>query len=277
MEMNGVVREFLMSGISVSTANIITNPLDVIKVRLQLQNNKSQQIGFIQTAIDIVKNEGVSKLWSGIIPSIYRGFFFGGLRLGLYTPMKEIIYKYDKPSFINNIIAGSLSGGIAAGITSPIELVKTRLQAKQTDSENKTTQIIKQIIKEKGFIGLWNGSTPSIIRSIMLTASQCATYDEFKKNIQSYTLIQGMPLHLLSSMASGFISTIVTNPIDVVKTRMFMNRDKHMSPYLCIKYIYQLDGIEGFFKGWTASYIRVGPQTIIMFLVIEQLRKIKQQ
>ena len=34
------------------------------------------------------------------------------------------------------------------------------------------------------------------------------------------------------------------------------------------------EGVKGFFKGWTASYLRIGPQTCITFLIYEQMRKI---
>eukprot|EP00955_Chlamydomonas_euryale_P079088 363247-Chlamydomonas_euryale.AAC.3 len=131
----------------------------------------------------LLRNEGVAALWSGLGPSLARGFFFGGARLGLYTPIKTVIagdvpvqslsQKVRAPSqgarrkgrggmwrnthgreclcicqqrravllstprspglhtfaLTAQILAGSLSGGLAAAATSPIELVKTRMQA----------------------------------------------------------------------------------------------------------------------------------------------------
>ncbi len=131
-----VLTELLTSGISVGTANTATNPLDVIKVRLQLERNRLAAEGpgarppgmvsrtrgglaeqdrlvlargpagsmalcaccacapphpQVQTGVNIVRNEGVLALWSGLGPSLARGFFFGGARLGLYTPIKNAI------------------------------------------------------------------------------------------------------------------------------------------------------------------------------------------
>ena len=33
------------------------------------------------------------------------------------------------------------------------------------------------------------------------------------------------------------------------------------------------EGPSAFMKGWTASYMRIGPHTIISFVLIEQIRK----
>lgn len=50
-----------------------------------------------------------------------------GARLGLYTPMKTLLCgEAAKPSLEMKVLAGSLSGGLAAAVTSPIELIKVR-------------------------------------------------------------------------------------------------------------------------------------------------------
>lgn len=68
---------------------------DVVKVRLQLAKNNlevgARSPGMVQTGINVVRGEGVSALWSGLGPSLARGFFFGGARLGLYTPIKTAL------------------------------------------------------------------------------------------------------------------------------------------------------------------------------------------
>eukprot|EP00798_Chlamydomonas_sp_ICE-L_P012522 gene12522-15738_t len=114
--------EFAISGVSVAVATICTNPLDVIKTRLQLQ---------VSTGIDIVKNEGALALWKGLPPAVVRGLTYGGLRLGLYSPIKSMLVGEECKqhgggggAILTKILAGSMSGGIAAVATSPTELVK---------------------------------------------------------------------------------------------------------------------------------------------------------
>ncbi|KAG1659971.1 hypothetical protein FOA52_010604 [Chlamydomonas sp. UWO 241] len=286
----GVLTELLTSGISVSIANTATNPLDVVKVRLQMEQSKvavagagaGPRLGMLQTGAAVVRNEGVTALWSGLGPSLARGFFFGGARLGMYTPIKSALVGEGKQTFATKILAGTLSGGFAAAATSPIELVKTRLQAAGASSATGTAGaaprssmgVIRAVIAADGVVGLWKGAMPGLVRSSILTAAQCATYDEIKKTVRTYTgLHDGVTLHLSSSLLAGLITTTITNPVDVVKTRMFMGGSRYTGALQCASSIFKSDGAMGFMKGWSASYARLGPHTVIMFLTAEQLRR----
>ncbi|KAG2482543.1 hypothetical protein HYH03_018534 [Edaphochlamys debaryana] len=276
-----VITELYTSGISVGTANTITNPLDVVKVRLQLARNQvavgAKPPGMIQTGINVVRNEGVVALWSGLGPSLARGFFFGGARLGLYTPIKTMICgETARPSLEMKVLSGSLSGGLAAAVTSPIELIKTRLQAAGRDPAVPKTSmgVIRQVVAADGVAGLWKGAMPGLIRSAILTAAQCATYDEVKRGVVKATgWHDGVSLHLTSSMIAGLVTTTITNPIDVIKTRMFVGGQTYSGPIACAAHVLKQDGLYGFMKGWSASYARLGPHTVIMFLTAERLRK----
>jgi len=277
---SSVLTELFTSGISVGTANTITNPLDVIKVRLQLNHGAVEagapRLGMVATGISVVRTEGVTALWCGLGPSLARGFFFGGARLGLYTPIKTLVAD-DKPMTLGiKILSGSLSGGLAAAVTSPIELVKTRLQAagRTPGAETTSMGVIRKVVAVDGVTGLWKGCMPGLVRSCVLTAAQCATYDEIKSQVKSVTgWSDGIQVHLSSSMIAGLVSTTITNPLDVVKTRMFVSGSQYSGPFACIAHVLKQDGMMGFMKGWSASYCRLGPHTTIMFLTAEQLRQ----
>lgn len=265
-----ILNEVGLSGLSVGIANICTSPLDMIKVRMQLSKNEKN---IYKIGANIIKTEGFLSLWSGIGPSIARGFFFGGARLGLYTPIKNRISNDLPPNFYQKMLAGSISGGLAAMVTSPIELIKTNLQSKKSNNKN-STQVIKDIIKKHGLIGLWNGSIPGLLRSSLLTASQCAIYDESKKTLKHYIdFHEGFKLHIFASMISGLVTTTITSPLDVIKTNMYTGNVASKGMIHCTYELYKINGIPGFFSGWSASYLRLGPHTMIMFVSAEYFRK----
>jgi solute carrier family 25 (mitochondrial uncoupling protein), member 8/9 len=63
----------------------------------------------------------------GVVPAMVRGMVYGGLRLGLYTPIKEALQgssRNDAGSTYKKIAAGITSGALAAAITNPMELVR---------------------------------------------------------------------------------------------------------------------------------------------------------
>ena len=197
-----------------------------------------------------------------------------------------------------------MSGGLAAAVTSPIELIKTRLQAAgaslpsssasaEAGAKPMTTSmgVIRSVIASDGIAGLWKGAMPGLYRSAILTACQCATYDECKRAVVSATGWGNcIETHLVSSMIAGLATTTVTAPLDVVKTRMFLSNSpsatssgssSSASRYSgrgamvrCAADIMRTEGAAGFFRGWSAAYARLGPHTVIMFLAAERLRKI---
>lgn len=49
---------------------------------------------------------------------------------------------------------------------------------------------------------------------------------------------------------------------------------KHSGPLACAASLYASQGLRGFWRGWSANYARLGPQTVVTFLVVEQLRQL---
>ncbi|GFH14689.1 predicted protein [Haematococcus lacustris] len=189
----------------------------------------------------------------GLGPSLARGFFFGGARLGLYTPIKSAIMggNSSSASFELKVLSGSLSGGLAAAVTSPIELVKTRLQAAgKTPGAQKTSMgVIRAVMAADGVAGLWKGAMPGLFRSAILTASQCATYDEVKRGVLNYTgWSDGTHTHFTSSMIAGLVTTTITNPLDVIKTRMFVSGGRYKGALECARHVLKSEGPIGFMK-----------------------------
>merc|ERR1740127_30108 len=78
------------------------------------------------------------------------------------------------------------------------------------------------IVKEEGVLGLWTGVGPTMGRATALAAAELATYDEAKLQFQELGLIkqEGLFLHCCTAFVSGFVSTVVSSPFDVVKSRV---------------------------------------------------------
>jgi len=92
------------------------------------------------------------------------------LNLGAYGPIKNILKRFvtdDKQAaitFLRNVTAGCLSGTIAAVASNPVDLCKTKLQAKNTPYTS-SLHVIKDVIKQHGVKGLWVGTVPAAFRT----------------------------------------------------------------------------------------------------------------
>lgn len=222
-----IIAGFAASSISVATATFLTNWIDVIKVRQQLAGAEGRNLFF--TGVEVVQHDGASALFRGVTPAVARGLLYGGLRIGLYTPFKQSLSGSEgsDPGLMGKIAAGMGSGAVAAGVCNPTDLVKTRMQMAGATPKNPLT-IAAEVVREEGVAGLWKGTTPSMARAALLTAAQCATYDEVKLVFtQRFGWGDGIGTHLAVSGIAGLVTTTVTAPVDMVKVRYHTDRPEH--------------------------------------------------
>lgn len=270
------VYQFSTSGAAVAIATSCTHPLDVLKVRLQMQlaGQKGRLIGMGETFMRIIKIEGPGALYLGLAPALTRSVLYGGLRLGLYEPCKHICdLLFDSTNIIVKIASGAFSGAFATTLTNPTEVLKVRLQMNSNSGRGPIREIHHMVSKD-GIGSLWKGVGPAVARASALTASQLATYDETKQALLRWTpLEEGFHLHLISSGVAGTVGTLVTAPVDIVKTRLMLQKGVKNGIHCAYK-VMRTEGILALYKGGFATFARLGPQTAITFLVCEKLREL---
>ncbi|XP_058082676.1 uncharacterized protein LOC131230739 isoform X2 [Magnolia sinica] len=271
------------SGIAVSTATAVTHPLDVLKVRLQMQliGQKGPLTGMGKLFAQTMKTEGPRALYLGLGPSLTRSVIYGGLRLGLYEPCKYVCdLTFGSTNILVKIASGAFSGAIATALTNPMEVLKVRLQMNSNLGRGSAIREMRGIASEEGIKGLWKGVGPAMARAAALTASQLATYDESKQALIRWTrLEEGFYLHFISSAIAGTVGTLITAPMDMIKTRLMLQRESkragsYRNGFHCAYQVILTEGPRALYKGGLAIFARLGPQTMITFLVCEKLRQL---
>jgi hypothetical protein len=313
--------KFVFGGISCMTAACVTNPIDVIKTRLQLQGelagskNIDNSIkratgsgatafrvnvagdnhykGFVRGSIQIVLDEGISGLYKGLTASVMREASYSTLRMGGYDLMKDYLGANDPKNtpLWKKLVAGATSGAMGAAIANPTDLVKVRMQAQADGKGNlrsshkykNTFDAFVSIYRNEGFSGLYKGVWPTTQRAALLTATQLASYDHIKHFILNVGLLKtdNVFTHFCASVAAGFLAAAVTSPVDVIKTRIMNQPVDNVGKGLlyrgtldCFAKTLYSEGFYGLYKGFIPNWVRIGPHTIVTFIVYEQLRKL---
>lgn len=273
---------FGTSGAAVATATAVTHPLDVVKVRLQMQlvGQRGPLIGMGQTFTQMLRNEGIRSLYLGLAPALTRSVLYGGLRLGLYEPSKYVCdLAFGSTNILLKIAAGGFAGSFATALTNPVEVLKVRLQMNSGPKVGAISEM-RKIASEEGITALWKGVGPAMARAACLTASQLATYDESKRILTRWTpLEEGFSLHLISSMIAGAVSTLITAPVDMVKTRLMLQKESssyknYKNGFHCAYKVMLTEGPRALYKGGFTIFARLGPQTTITFILCEKLRQL---
>ena len=279
-------KSFACSAFSACTAEALTIPIDTAKVRLQLQTTAAgatpKYSGMFGTMSTVAREEGIGALWKGITPGLHRQCLFGGLRIGLYEPVKDLYagknHTGDVPTHIK-VAAGLTTGAVAISIASPTDLVKVRMQAEGKLPEGVPRKYPSAmgaygvIARQEGIAGLWTGLGPNVARNAIINAVELASYDEVKSALIKGGMEDGIPCHIASGLGAGFFACIFGSPVDVVKSRVMGDSAGVYNGVVdCFVKTFRNDGVMAFYKGFMPNFGRLGSWNVAMFLTLEQVR-----
>ncbi|KAF7808378.1 mitochondrial uncoupling protein 5-like [Senna tora] len=238
---------------------------------------------------EIVRSEGVAALFFGVSVTVLRQTLYSTTRMGLCDVLKQ---KWTDPeqgniSLSRKIAAGLIAGGIGATVGNPADMAMVRMQADgrlpaaQQRNYNSVFDVITRMTKQEGVASLWRGSALTVNRAMIVTASQLATYDQFKEMILEKGLVKdGLGTHVTVSCAAGFVAVVASNPVDVIKTRvMNMKVEAGTAPPYngaldCPLKTVKAEGPMALYKGFIPTVSRKGPFTIVLFVTFEQVKKL---
>ena len=288
---------FVLGGLAGCGAVTFTNPFEVVKTRLQLQG-ELQKTGnnpypnAFTAFYRIFRNEGLRGVQKGLFPAYIYQVLLNGTRLGLYEPLRDGIQQLSSNKMkpvVAMVSSGAISGIIGAFVASPLFLVKTRMQSYSGSSnlsvgfqheyvQKGTIHALRTIYKANGIRGLWRGADASMIRTGVGSAVQLSTYDatkQFLGNSGWFSNISDVYLHFSASLMTSLFVVLAMTPLDVVSTRMY-NQQAVGSLYSnaidCILKTVKTEGITALYKGLIPHYLRIGPHTILTFVLLEQLK-----
>lgn len=172
-------------------------------------------------------------------------------------------------SFVIDLLAGGVSGGISKTVVAPIERVKLLLQVQDASSQISKDKQYKGIVdafrripQEQGVLSLWRGNTANIIRYFPTQALNFAFKDKYKKifvrhnpKTDFWKFFAG---NLASGGAAGATSLLFVYPLDFARTRLAADVGKGATRQYtglgnCIATIYKTDGTRGLYRGFGVS------------------------
>lgn len=181
-------------GCGLTEAIMIVTPAEVCKIRLQSQYHSlvdpkqmthRKYTNVLQTAVLIVREEGITALYKGVLPTM--------LRQGTNQAVNFSCYQFGKKKVIEwqggrdlmpwqHMLIGGISGAFGPMANNPLDVIKTRMQRQviHEGNEPKYRGIVQGctvIAKEEGVKSLWKGITPRLMRIVPGQAITFMTYE----------------------------------------------------------------------------------------------------
>jgi hypothetical protein len=246
-------RRMFFAPIAGGVEAIIMQPLDTIKVLRQSNQYHGLKYHLQEPKI----------LYKGLTPFTGQMFVKYFLRFSTFE-----ILKSKNNDLAHNFVAGTAAGIIESLFITPFELIKTNLQ---TTEEKKPINLIKKIYKEKGLSGLYRGYLTTAMRQGTNQSFNFSIYYQLRKMLIPENDRPKFWQIICASSISSSIGPVITNPIDVLKTRYMNPKYNYNKISDAIVSIIKNEGFMTFYKGLGLRILRVSGGQIITFTVIENL------
>ncbi|XP_033332635.2 mitochondrial glutathione transporter SLC25A40 isoform X1 [Megalopta genalis] len=254
--------------------------------------------GTIDALTKIGKNEGILSLWSGLSPTLILAvpatiaYFVSYEQLRLYLKdqynnkfrKEKISVKSMEQPFWIPMFAGATARVWAATLVSPLELIRTKMQAQKL-SYAEILQALKTVVSHNGISGLWMGLSSTLLRDVPFSAIYWLHYETIKQTFRGTQ--QTFTFNLAAGAIAGSIAAFLTIPFDVVKThRQIEMGEKEIysgnkpgrssGTWSIIGKIYRQNGVKGLFTGLIPRIIKVAPACAIMIATFEHGKRFFQ-
>ncbi|CAL8360745.1 unnamed protein product [Arctogadus glacialis] len=308
------VQQMVASCSGAILTSLLVTPLDVVKIRLQAQHNPFLKgrcfvycnglmdhlclcengnskvwykapghfSGTLDAFIKIIRHEGIKSLWSGLPPTLVMAVPATVIYFTCYDQLCVALKaRMEGQTEMAPLFAGAIARVGSVTVISPLELIRTKLQS-QKQSYRELGACIRTAVESAGWLSLWRGWGPTLLRDVPFSAMYWYNYEKGKAWMceRNNTTEATFAITFLSGAASGAIASIATLPFDVVKTRrqVELGELQALNLSLCksssstwsvMSRIVAESGPRGLFAGFLPRLIKVAPACAIMISTYE--------
>ncbi|XP_071729518.1 adenine nucleotide transporter BT1, chloroplastic/mitochondrial-like [Rutidosis leptorrhynchoides] len=175
---------------------------------------------------------------------------------------------------LRRLISGAIAGAVSRTSVAPLETIRTHLMVGSCGQS--TTEVFQDIMQTEGWTGLFRGNLVNVIRVAPSKAIELFAYDTVKKNLAPKPGEQAkfrVPESLIAGAVAGISSTICTYPLELLKTRLTVQRGVYKNLVDAFVKIIKEEGPAELYRGLTPSLIGVVPYAATNYFAYDTLRK----
>ncbi|XP_078257990.1 mitochondrial thiamine pyrophosphate carrier [Rhinoraja longicauda] len=283
-----------------SAAGLLTrvfiNPLDVLKIRFQLQierlslqEPRAKYHGIAQATSRIFREEGLQAFWKGHVPAQLLSISYGAVQFASFESLTKFAHNamlYESRNPIVHFVCGGLAACTATVTLQPIDTLRTRFVAQGEPKVYRNLwHAVITMFRSEGPLSFYRGLTPTIIAVFPYAGLQFASYNIFHRISKWASVSSGNVHNLVCGGCAGIISKTLTYPLDLLKKRLqvdgfqkariaFGQVQTYEGFLDCVSQLARGEGLRGFYKGLSPSILKAAFSTGLIFFWYELFREI---
>ncbi|CAL5023325.1 unnamed protein product [Urochloa decumbens] len=199
----------------------------------------------------------------------------GGKRqLGL-GGLRKVRVKIANPH-LRRLVSGAVAGAVSRTFVAPLETIRTHLMVGSVGATS-MAGVFQWIMQNEGWTGLFRGNAVNVLRVAPSKAIEHFTYDTAKKFLTpkgDEPPMIPIPTPLVAGAMAGVASTLCTYPMELIKTRVTIEKDVYDNVAHAFVKILREEGPSELYRGLTPSLIGVVPYAACNFYAYETLKRL---
>lgn len=176
---------------------------------------------------------------------------------------------------LKRLISGAIAGAVSRTAVAPLETIRTHLMV--GSNGNSTTEVFQSIMKHEGWTGLFRGNFVNVIRVAPSKAIELFAFDTANKFLTPKAGEEQkipIPPSLVAGAFAGVSSTLCTYPLELIKTRLTIQRGVYDNFLDAFVKIVRDEGPTELYRGLTPSLIGVVPYAATNYFAYDTLKKV---
>ncbi|PUZ71341.1 hypothetical protein GQ55_2G306600 [Panicum hallii var. hallii] len=290
------VREFASGALAGAMSKAILAPLETLRTRMVVGVGSRHIFG---SFVEIIEQNGWQGLWAGNTINMLRIIPTQAVELGTFECVKRSMAEaqekwkedgYPKIQLGNlkielplHLLSPVAIAGAAAGIAGtlachPLEVIKDRLTINR-EVYPTISLAFSKIYQTEGIGGLYSGLCPTLIGMVPYSTCYFFMYDTIKT---SYCRLHkksslSRPELLVIGALSGLTASTISFPLEVARKRLMVGALKGKCPpnmIAALSEVIKEEGLLGLYRGWSASCLKVMPNSGITWMFYEAWKDI---
>ena len=245
------------TALAAACSSVITKaalfPVDTAKCRLQ-------------SGLGLSRSLALSGIMNGLIPKLMLYAPYQGIYMSVYTDSRDRLHSSSGPGdmelwkFALAGVSAELAGSV---VRVPMETIKQRMQMGAIQSHRNLLHLLKsdpgQFFKPRNFLA------QTLVHDIPCGTVHWVVYEYVKRRTGSEAATAGA--------VAGSTTALLTNPLDVIKTRMITKPNEYPTVQYTVSSIYSKAGVRGFFAGVLPRVLHIAPNSALYMWIFDRLYK----
>ncbi|KAL6720702.1 mitochondrial thiamine pyrophosphate transporter [Lecanora helva] len=273
-------------------------PLDVLKIRLQLQIHslsdpldtvRKARYGAVVTFTNILRDEGVTAFWKGNLSAELLYINYGAVQFSTYRLATQTLYPLHLPNGAEAFISGAIAGASATTVTYPLDLLRTRFAAQGRDRIYANLRSgVRDIWREEGAKGFFQGLGAGVGQVVPYMGLFFCAYETLRPRLAKLSLPFGSG-DATAGVLSGVLAKTGVFPLDLIRKRLQVqgpSRARYVGGKIPVygegvlrtgRSIVRREGWRGLYRGLGVGLVKSAPASAVTMWTYERAMKVMKE